>query len=243
MEFDFLLLEQLCKLETKSLMGVMHGFLSVYYDKILSTPDYVVATGDIPIALVVHADTVWENFIPDKIFYDRTRKVCLASGQGAGFDDRAGIYAIWKIVDACYGKSKPTIIITTGEEDYGVGAKALAKKPAMRDIKYMIELDRQGKNDCVFYQCANRDFIKYIEGFGFKEARGSYSDITFLMTPWKICGVNLSIGYYNEHSDFEILRVDELKDTIDKVLIMINNKSIPNFEYKENIYGSQGSIG
>ena len=33
----------------------------------------------------------------------------------------------------------------------------------------MIELDRRGKNDCVFYDCYCPDFIEYVEQFGFEE--------------------------------------------------------------------------
>ena len=41
------------------------------------------------------------------------------------------------------------------------------------DLKYIIQLDRQGTNDCVFYDCDNEKFVEYVESFGFCEAIGS----------------------------------------------------------------------
>ena len=46
------------------------------------------------------------------------------------------------------------------------------------DMKYIIQLDRRGTSDCVFYNCANEAFIEYVEKFGFIENFGSFSDIS-----------------------------------------------------------------
>lgn len=230
MNFDFMFLEELCVASTPVLMKSLQKQLLACYKKVIYTPECVVAFGEIPIALVAHVDTV-VPFAPSELFYDRFKRTCLALGQGAGFDDRAGIYAIWKIVEAC-GKCRPTIILTTGEEDYGVGAHKLASKVDIGNIKYLIELDRAGVQDCVFYYCENEDFKKYVESFGFKEEKGSYTDISFLMHKWKICGVNLSVGYFCEHTDWENLNVDALHLTINKVLRMLREENIPDFEYK-----------
>ena len=99
----------------------------------------------------------------------------------------------------------------------------------------MIQLDRKGSNDCVFYQCANGKFIKYIETFGFAEAIGSFSDISFLMPAWQVCGVNLSIGYREEHSVSETLNVHWMFQTIKKVEKMLDCAEIDplNFEFYE----------
>jgi hypothetical protein len=100
----------------------------------------------------------------------------------------------------------------------------------------MIELDRRGKNDCVFYDCCNREFIEYIEKFGFVEEWGSFSDISFLMGAWEICATNLSVGYLNEHSAIETLNAKDLFDTIEKVKIMLQEEIIPEFDYEEYNY-------
>ena len=97
----------------------------------------------------------------------------------------------------------------------------------------MIELDRRASNDCVFYDCMNGDFVKFIEAYGFIEAKGSFSDISFLMPAWKTCGVNLSVGYANEHSVSEVLHINVLFRTIEKVKQMVQEEKIPKFEYYE----------
>ena len=97
----------------------------------------------------------------------------------------------------------------------------------------MIELDRQGKDDCVFYQCISKDFQNYVSSFEFKEQPGSYSDIYFLMDEWQTCGVNLSIGYYDEHTDYEYLRPSQMEVTIIRVLKMLKDvKNVNKFRYK-----------
>ena len=93
-------------------------------------------------------------------------------------------------------------------------------------------MDRQGYNDCVFYDCDNPDFVTYIENFGFKFDLGSFTDISFICPDWKIAGVNLSIGYYREHSLAEILFVQDLYDTISKVeLMLLDRQEAPSFKY------------
>lgn len=99
--------------------------------------------------------------------------------------------------------------------------------------KYLIELDRQGSIDAVFYDCNTADFKSYISSFGFKEAQGSFSDISFLMSEWNICAVNLSIGYRDEHTYAETLHFDDLFETVRKVKNMLKAKDIPTFIYEE----------
>ena len=57
---------------------------------------------------------------------------------------------------------------------------------------------------------------------------------------WGIAGVNLSIGYRDEHSVSEVLFVGAMLNTIDKVVKMLSEKKIPTFKYiackKENIW-------
>ena len=174
-------------------------------------------------------DTVFYNQ-PGEVYYDQ-RKGVLWSPDGLGADDRAGIFAILQIIQSGL---RPSIILTTDEERGGLGAQKLAKRECpIPFLKYMIELDRKGSCDCVFYDCANPQFIQYIEKFGFVERTGSFSDISFLMSAWKICGVNLSIGYQDEHTIAEILNVNAMYRTIDIVKKMLQEKEIPFFEYRE----------
>lgn len=230
--FDFKTFEHLVGLTQNEMRVVMTKYLRTKYKKVVSTKRYIYAVGDIPIALVAHMDTVFKS-LPTEIFYDE-RKNVVWGDDGLGADDRAGIYAILKIIEDGF---RPCIILTTDEEVGGIGASALSKiKCPFPNLKYMIELDRQGADDCVFYQQYNPAFVEYIEDFGFIEQWGTYSDICELAPAWNICAVNLSIGYIDEHTRSERLYVSYMLNTINKVENMLNEKDIPNFEYAEMTY-------
>ena len=218
------------------MIKAMGQYLKAKYDNIIITKDYIIATGDIPIALVAHMDTVFKTPVSD-LYYDQ-RKGVLWSPEGLGADDRAGIFAIIKILQEGY---RPSVILTTGEEDGGVGACALIEAfpdCPFPNLKYMIQLDRHGTNDCVFYDCYCPEFVDYVESFGFCERWGSFTDISFLMPEWQIVGVNLSVGYEDEHSYTEILNINPLFDTIRKVKKMLSEKNIPTFVYDETVASS-----
>lgn len=219
--------EQLVSLTQPSLKKVMSKFLKKYYPKVIETKDYIFCEGEIPICLVAHMDTVF-SLPPDEVFYDPRYNVVF-SPQGLGADDRAGIFAILSIIR---DGLRPHVILTTDEEKGGIGASAIAELDCpFSDVRYFIELDRRGANDCVFYDCYNEEFINYVEGFGFSEAIGSFSDICFICEKWGIAGVNLSVGYRDEHTESEVLFVGHLKSTIEKVKKMLTETDIPHFKF------------
>lgn len=205
----------LCRLKQNGILGLMRATLTEKYGakNVIATPRYIMAKGSIPVALVAHADTVF-TLPPEEFFFDEEKNV-IWSPDGLGADDRAGIYAILHIMKLGY---RPHIIITTDEESGCIGASKLvgAYHTFPWDLKFMIQLDRRGKNDCVFYDCDNPDFEKFIEGFGFVTAWGSLSDISVLAPVWGIAATNLSVGYKEEHSTKEHLYVSALLDTIEK---------------------------
>lgn len=194
----------------------MGSVLREYYSKdvVVQTKDYVYAKGTIPVALVAHADTVHVSS-PKEIFYDKEKNV-VWSPEGIGADDRAGIYAI---IDIIREGLRPTVIICNYEETGGVGARRFVKAFPKSEVKinFMIELDRQGMNDMVFYSCDNPAFEDYLEPYGFKSDWGSFSDIATIAPKWKVAAANLSIGYMDEHTKAERLYVDWMFSTIEKV--------------------------
>lgn len=210
----------------------MYQYLKNNNYNLTATDEYILAEGDIPICLVAHLDTV-EKIPPRNIFFDNENKV-MWSPELLGADDRAGVYAIIQIIESGY---RPHIILTTDEEIGAVGATALVKqipKCPLENLKAIFQLDRHGSNDCVFYDCDNPDFTKYVESFGFDTAYGSFSDISVIAPEWGIAAVNLSVGYYNEHQKIEYLRFDELHQTIEKVKMMLDNvEEMESYKYIE----------
>ena len=199
----------------------MREYLKSKYDKVIATNEYIVAEGAIPAALVAHLDTVGP-VPPQDIFYDNKKNV-MWSPQLLGADDRAGIYAAIEIIERGY---RPHIIFTTDEEIGCVGAFTLVQNHPnlpFEECKVLIQLDRQGKSDCVFYDCNNKEFKRFVKYYGFKEQSGSFSDISILAPNWGVAAVNLSVGYYLEHTNAEYLRCNELEKTIEKVTMMLED--------------------
>lgn len=206
-------------------------FVKNFYpkEKIMITKDFILCEGDIPIMLTAHMDTVF-SAPPTDIYHDPVQHV-IWSPQGLGADDRAGVFAILKILNEGY---KPHILFTTDEEIGGVGASVAARimPQCLLDLKYIIELDRQGDYDCVFYSCANAKFREFIEGYGFVTNDGSFSDISIICPQWKVAGVNLSVGYKNEHQKIETLHTIGLHSTIKAVMKMLDEANEADyFEY------------
>lgn len=229
------LIKKLCSLTQEELIKVLKRYLQDRYKEITVTDKYIVAEGEIPICLCAHLDTVGQK-PPTNIYYDPEAEV-MWSPQLLGADDRAGIYSIISIIERGY---RPSIIFTTDEEIGAMGARALvSEKPKcpLENLKAIIELDRHGSNDSVYYDFDNKDFERYINKYGFRTALGSFTDISILASAWEIPAVNLSIGYYDEHSLIEHLKLDELENTIVKVCkILDDSLTMPKFTYKEKEY-------
>lgn len=192
---------------------------------VIEQPSFIIAEGDIPIALVAHLDTVFheESRSNINIFYDSTKKV-MWSPNGLGADDRAGITMIMYLIRTT--NLRPHIIFTTNEETDAKGACTLASYTMpFQKLSYIIELDRRGASDCVFYECNNPNFVDYIESFGFEENFGTFTDISILCPAWGIAGVNLSVGYYNEHSFIEYLNWNEWALTYSRLKEMLQEKT------------------
>lgn len=238
-DIEYQFYKTLSRVEQDSLLKWTSSFLKESYsiDRVVETKDYVYAIGDVPIILVAHLDTVHTS-IPREIYYDRDEQV-IWSPQGIGADDRAGVYAIIRMV---MKGLRPHILFTTDEEKGGIGA-AIAAKELSPELNFAIQLDRRGANDSVFYECDNPEFEKHINEYGFITNYGTFSDISSLCPEWGIAGVNLSIGYVSEHTSYERLHVDHMLDTIEKVTKIIEEhdsekdkyKYIPSFDYNYGV--------
>lgn len=225
MELNFMDFFYLSKKERKKYMA---KYLCAYYSKSdrIIKQDYMIAKGDLPVCLVAHVDTVFPKADRkgiNKIYYDDVLNVAF-SPEGLGADDKAGLFGIIQILNLGL---KPSIILLDGEEKGGAGAYQLITDypDCPVDVKYFIELDRRGQNDCVFYDCDNIRFTQYVEGFGFKTKKGIFSDIDILCPFYGIAGVNLSIGYQDEHTLHETFHYNWFEEVINKVCIMLDVSS------------------
>jgi len=188
------------------------------------------------IGITAHYDIVMEGIKGD-IYWDKRRNVMFGKVSG---DDRAGCYGIYEV--AKRAEYKPYILLFDGEESGSIGCQWFLdnyedivdklKLDFVSKCNFFISLDREGENDAVFYTSQNSDYIKYIESFGFKEEYGMYSDITIMERHFKKCGVNLSIGYKNNHTIQETLDLAILGRTIGRVIKICEDSGKTNTKYE-----------
>jgi hypothetical protein len=178
---------------------------------------YCYARGTIPLLLIAHTDTVHKN-PPRAIHYDPDARVLWAP-HGLGADDRAGVYAIASLLRDT--TLRPHVLFTDEEETGGAGADLAALTLEPPAVRALIQLDRQSARDAVTYHCHCPRLDKYVAAHGFTSASGSFTDISILMPEWGIAGVNLSIGYYQQHTRGEYLCLPEMERTISAVKRML----------------------
>lgn len=208
------------------------------FDRFAALPNAMTATGPEPlqryvyipgnrkdrVVLVAHADTVWDKAYgkpfsgTPEISFENSVFLSANPACGIGADDRAGCAMLWALRDCGH-----SILLVDGEEHGKRGARFLRKanRKLFRELNrhcYMIELDWQGTNSCLFNQVDNtRKFKSYIEGvlgFADSKAKGG-TDLQVLCK--SVCGVNIGIGYRGCHTVKEHLIVSEWENTLEKL--------------------------
>ena len=181
---------------------------------------YVPGKRDDRVLLAAHADTVWDKEYTEKRrrgrikckngVYSSTNPFC-----GIGADDRAGCAMLWLLRESGH-----SLLVTDGEEKGMLGSGYIRNHcpelfAEINDHSYIIQADRRNASD---YKCYNlpvtdefREFIEKNTGYA-DAGKNAATDIVALCE--KICGVNLSVGYYNEHHKEEILVFDEWYNTL-----------------------------
>ena len=246
---DLDLLKKIIRMNKKNLFDFLELELAQVYKNIDTNGEsrnFLFCKGEEPVMVVAHLDTVFEDFLKPsstnstddlwgiynfyqtetkfkEIYHDQVKGV-IWSPDGLGADDRVGVFMILSLVRA---GARPSILFTTDEESGSASGYDFALQYRYKfqnyGIKYLMELDRSGVNDCVFYKCDNPDFTKYIEGYGFKTDIGSFTDISVICPIVKTAGVNLSVGYWNEHSKTEMIDLFTMSKNFDIIYKMIKN--------------------
>lgn len=200
---------------------------------------FVPGTRTNKVLLVAHYDTVFSKKI--RVKQDGTWLVSAQGNVGIGADDRAGVCALWML-----RKLGHSLLIVPDEEIGCKGSGHVAKvyPHLFKGHSFMIQLDRAGSTDLVYYDMETQEFQQYLEEAypGYSYANGSYTDIVELVPAFDIAGVNISIGYYNQHTSSESLNIVEFIQTVYLTLQLLRRKTIPAFKPDEN-YGYYGGYG
>lgn len=227
--------KKLVKMTQKEMKGYLKKVLMKYYKDVIVDNGYVLAKGDMPIMITAHMDTVHKSKVRN-IDIDKSQgKTYISSPQGIGGDDRCGI---WVAIELIKRGWKPYVLFCEDEEIGRVGAQKFCSTEngdVLSEMKYIIELDRKGKNEVVFYDCGNKDFQKYIiDKTGYKLDQGSYSDITTLSPHGDVASVNISVGYYAQHTLNEVVVFEEMKNTIGVIeKLFVDEPNVEKFDFQE----------
>ena len=182
---------------------------------------YVPGTRKDRVLLVAHADTVWDASYGNGEGYKQTltEKDGIYSGRkndcGIGADDRAGCAILWLLKDSGH-----SLLVVDGEEFGQIGSHHIKDRyPHIFDElnahSYMIQFDRrEHMNYKVYTLPVTQEFLLFVAGNTGYYNSGVFSRTDIVVLCRDICGVNLSIGYYNEHSPDESLVFDEWFTTL-----------------------------
>lgn len=174
--------------------------------------------------IIAHMDTVHnftsarELIIKNNIITAQYIKSGLQCGLNA--DDCNGILVALQLLETLPNLK---VCFTTKEEIGGRGADEASNNiEFFLDVRYMIQADRRGNDDLITYtngiHSASEKFVEDIqslmEKYGYSENTGTFTDIGILANELLISGVNVSCGYYNEHTLKECCNIDELNNCL-----------------------------
>lgn len=209
----------------------------------ISRDGFLYAEGELPVLLVAHLDTVHKEPVRDIVYRKGGREIW--SPQGIGGDDRCGVYMILKIIN----ELRCHVLFCEDEECGGIGADKFVASGIIPNVNFIVEMDRRGSNDAVFYDCDNPEFTDFITSFGFVEDWGTFSDISTIAPALGVAAVNISAGYYHEHTLTEYVDIEATRQNAERIKEVVRVANCK-YEYIESshagyygYYGGHSYVG
>ena len=176
-----------------------------------------------------HMDTVARKEGIATVHYDGTFAHMSNKSKRQGFgclgaDDTAGIWLMMRMIR---NKVPGVYVIHHAEESGGIGSSAIAQRDHefLAGIDIALAFDRMGTNEIITHQGGRRTAS---QGFAWSLARqlggkyqpsdaGTYTDTAEYADLVHECS-NLSVGYYNQHTERERLDVPFLIDLSERLI-------------------------
>lgn len=117
-KIDYELFERILRLPQQKLKGMLESHLIRSGYRPVSERGFLYASGELPVLLVAHLDTVHHQTVRD-ICYSAERRIVM-SPQGIGGDDRAGVF----MISRSSGGTLPCAVLR-GRGDWGRGRRAV----------------------------------------------------------------------------------------------------------------------
>jgi len=190
----------------------------------VSSNKYLFIKGNSNICLVAHTDTDLE-IIPDQIKIEKNLIVGYHEGQrcAIGGDDRVGVYLLYQIL-ICHECNVPNMLLVSGEETDDDGCIDFINTfTELPNVDVFIDLDAHGCNLYTWYGEERTPAMDWIETFGFVDSEVGYRSTVYLLENfYDIPAINLSVGYYHNHTPDEFIDLDAVALTKNKLKTIIN---------------------
>lgn len=181
------------------------------------------------VCLVAHVDTVGDitGAYSYELFLDLKTGSKIRSCGNCCLDDRLGVRHIVAALEAGY---TPAIILLKEEELGCGGAMALTEDypkfetllPEPHNIQCLIEVDRKGTDEVVFYELDYPEFEWLFFSNYAQSLKYAFTDVCVLGPAWDIAIANVSAGYRYEHTNFEETSFADIATAEQKLLNMLD---------------------
>ena len=204
--------------------------------------------------VVAHLDQVqdahskdFETFEYNGMIFGMSRKC--RQQQGLGADDKNGLWICLKCLEE-FDEIKVAMFV--GEE-VGCEGSSEANMSFFGNVRFVLQADRRGASDLItsIYgtPLATEEFLEdtnYKE-FGYRPTTGMLTDVyTLRENGLNVCVLNISCGYYEPHTDNEVVCISDLLNCLEFVKSIIRNcKKVYKIGPCEQrgYYGFYGSYG
>ena len=203
--------------------------------------NYFKVIGDSNVMFTSHLDTACKekSKVNLRHFFIKNQEIIKTDGTSIlGADDKAGVTIMLYLM----AKNVPGIYyFFLAEEIGGIGsgkvAKAFYENTLLSKIKKVVSFDRRGYYSIITHQLGERccsdlfaeTLCNELSDLGLKmklDETGIFTDSANFMNNISEC-VNISVGYFNEHTKKEIQNITYL-DTLCRVLSKVNWENLPN---------------
>ena len=212
-------LVELLLLSQEELLAYIDAIYAPMYEKEVFEGGLVFKPKDVEMypLMCTHLDTInthrkYKLTKEDIVLFDKDIKLDKASKASClGGDDRCGVYIALELL----ANGLPYAFgFFLDEEIGGVGSKKYIPIMDTEHITALVGLDRKGSNDVALYGYDNSELTEIFEKQGYKKAFGTFTDASNIAEGCDLACVNLSIGYYNEHTPHEQIKFSETQNTL-----------------------------
>lgn len=189
-----------------------------------------------------HTDTVDNKLGTNALVIDKQGMISVKGGGILGADCGSGMYIMIKMIQA---NVHGLYVFFATEEQGRIGSSAFSMP---KRIKHCVSFDRKGTNNLITHQMGERGCSEsfahaFIDKFGLpfvEDPTGSFTDSYSFFDVVPEC-INLSVGYYDQHSKQERQDLAFLERMVDACIAMpwheLPADRVPVPAYETDYYG------